>query len=174
MEGSARIRESLALAYWSRVVGTQAAAATEAESVRDGVLFVRTKSSTWSHELTLHKARLLLGLNRLLGGKIITDIYFRAQGITKTEAAVEPDTPTPEALAAVVLEPHEKAELRTRLQNLYYAVEDDHVRQTIAARLTAEARLRHWRLEHGWRLCIRCNVAHKTDYPLCPICRLCR
>lgn len=172
MDSAAKVRESLALAYWPRVVGAQGAAATEADSVRDGILIVRTKSSTWSHELTLHKARLLLGLNRLLGGKIITDIYFRAQGVEEKTEADDPETPTSEELDAIVLEPAEKDELRARLQALFYSVEDDHVRRTIAARLTTEAKLRHWRLERGWHVCPRCYAVHKTDYRLCPICRL--
>src|SRR5690348_15807652 len=107
MESAPRVRESLALAYWPRVAGAQGAAATRAESVRDGILTVRTKSSTWSHELTLHKAHLLLGLNRLLGGKIITDIRFRAQGVKQEETDEETDTPSAEELALVVLEPPE-------------------------------------------------------------------
>src|SRR5579862_6284348 len=78
MESASKIHESLALAYWPRVAGAQAAAATQADQVRDGVLIVRTKSSVWSHELTLHKPRLLQGLNRLLGGRYITDLLFRA------------------------------------------------------------------------------------------------
>jgi predicted nucleic acid-binding Zn ribbon protein len=173
MESAGQIRESLALAYWPRVAGPQAAAATEVESVRDGVLFVRTKSSVWSHELTLHKARLLTGLNRMLGGKVIQEIIFRARGVTKTEAPVEPDTPSVEELAAVVLERTEKAELRARLQELI-SVEDDHARKTIATRLVLDAKLRHWRLERGWHVCHRCSAVHKTDFRLCPICRLCR
>jgi predicted nucleic acid-binding Zn ribbon protein len=173
MDSAAQIQQSLALAYWPRVVGAQAAAASEADSVRDGVLFVRTKSSVWSHELNLHKARLLLNLNRLLGGKILQDIIFRAQGVTRTEEEPEPDTPSPEELAAVILEPDEKAVLRARLQDLY-TLENDRIRTTIATRLTLEAKLRHWRLERGWRVCARCTAVHKTDFPLCPICRLCR
>lgn len=173
MESAAKIRESLALAYWPRVVGAQAAAATEAESVKDGILIVRTRSSTWSHELMLHKARILLGLNRLLGGKVLADIFFRAQGVREPEPPPEPDTPTAEELAAVILEPAEKEELRARLCDLFHSVEDDHARRAIAARLTQEVRLRHWRLEHGWRVCPRCSALHKTDYPVCPICRLC-
>jgi predicted nucleic acid-binding Zn ribbon protein len=172
MDSGPKIRESLALAYWPRVVGAQAAAATEPENVRDGVLFVRTKSSVWSHELTLHKARLLLGLNRMLGGKLITDIVFRAQGVQKATPEEEPDAPSPEELAAVVLEPPEKAELRARLQDLH-TLEDDRIRNTIATRLVQEAKLRHWRLERGWRVCTRCSAVHKTDFPICPICRLC-
>lgn len=172
LDSAAKVRESLALAQWPRVVGPQAAAATEPEVVRDGVLFVRTKSSVWSHELALHKARILLGLNRLLGGKVITDIVFRAQGVTKKEEVEETDTPSSEELATVILEAAEEAELRARLQALS-SVPGDHARRTIAARLTAEAKLRHWRLERGWRVCPRCASVHKTEFTLCPICRLC-
>jgi predicted nucleic acid-binding Zn ribbon protein len=171
MESAPRIRESLALAYWERVAGPQAAAATEAEAVRDGVLFVRTKSSVWSHELTFLKSQLLLQLNRLLGGPIVHDIVYRAQGLTRLPEPADPDTPSPEELAAVVLDPAERIELGARLQALI-SIPDDHVRQSIAVRLTQETRLRHWRLERGWRVCPRCDVIHKTDHRLCPICRL--
>lgn len=172
LESSAKVRESLAMAYWPRVVGAQAAAATEPDTVRDGVLFVRTKSSVWSHELSLHKTRLLQSLNKLLGGRVITEIVFRAQGVRKKETVVEPELPSPEEMAAVVLEPFEKDELRARLQDLH-SLEDERIRNTIATRIMQEAKVRHWRLERGWRVCARCTALHKTDYEVCPICRLC-
>ena len=90
MESAAQVRESLAFAYWARVAGPQAAAATEVEAVRDGVLFVRTKSSVWSHELTLHKEKLLSGLNRMLGGRVITEIVYKARGVKKKPPEPEP------------------------------------------------------------------------------------
>ncbi|HZT41676.1 MAG TPA: DUF721 domain-containing protein [Chthonomonadaceae bacterium] len=172
LESASRIRESMAIGLWPRAVGPQAAAATEPEAVRDGVLFVRTKSSVWSQELVFLKADILTKLNRLLGGNIITDLRFRARGVSKAEAEMEPDTPAPEELAAVVLEPAEEAELQARLETLE-AMPGERARRTIAARLTTEARLRHWRLERGWRVCPRCATLHKTEFPLCPICRLC-
>lgn len=171
MDSSTQIRESLALAYWPRVVGAQAAAATQAEAVRDGVLFVRTKSSVWSHELMLHKARLLQSLNRLLGAQVISEIIFRAQGVKPPEAPSDPDHPTEEDLAALILEPHERDRLRASLEALI-SITDDHARQSIARRITYEARLRHWRLEHGWKVCPRCDSLHKTPYRICPLCRL--
>jgi predicted nucleic acid-binding Zn ribbon protein len=175
MESAQKLRESLALVYWARVVGAEGAAASEAESVRDGVLFVRTKSSVWSHELSFFKTEILRRLNRLLGGKVITDIVFRAQGLQKPPPRPpEPEGPSPEELAAVTLDPSEKAELRAQLQALFFRVKDDRVRRSIAARLTADAKVRHWRLERGWRVCPSCAALHKTDYALCPLCRLCR
>ena len=171
MDSSTQIRESLALAYWPRVVGAQAAAATQAESVRDGVLFVRTKSSVWSHELMLHKARLLQNLNRLLGTQVIKEIIFRAQGITPPEPPADPENPTDAELATLILEPHERDRLRTSLEALV-SITDDHARESIARRITLEARLRHWRLERNWKVCPRCDSLHHTPYRICPICRL--
>ena len=162
----------MAIGLWPKAVGPQAAAATEPEAVRDGVLFVRTKSSVWSQELVFLKGDILAKLNRLLGGNIITDLRFRARGVSKEAAEIEPDTPSPEELATVVLEPAEEAELQARLETLS-AMPGERARRTIAARLTAEARLRHWRLERGWKVCPRCATLHKTEFPLCPICRLC-
>ncbi len=174
MDSAAQVRQSLALAYWERAVGAQAAAASEAESVRDGVLIVRTKSSVWSHELALHKSRILQNLNRMLGGAIIREIIFRATGVTaKVEAVPETDTPTQEDLQRVALNADEKAELREKLNALIH-IPNDHIRQTIATRLTLDAKFRHWQLEHGFRICRRCDALHKTPYAVCPVCRLCR
>ena len=149
-------------------VGAQAAAATQAETVRDGVLFVRTNSSVWSHELMLHKARLLQSLNRLLGAQVISEIIFRAQGIAPPEPPADPDHPTDEELATLLLEPHERDRLRASLEALI-SITDAHARESIARRITYEARLRHWRLEHGWKVCPRCDALHgKTPYRICP------
>ena len=173
MESAGRIQENMAVVYWSRAVGSQAAAATEAESVRDGILFVNTKSSVWSHELTLYKARILTELNRLLDGQNIRDIVFRVKRL-KVEPSVETrDTPTLEELKAVQLEASERAVLRGRLEDLI-EIQDDNIRTKIATRLTLDAKLRHWRVANGWKVCHGCGTVHKTEYELCPICRLCR
>ena len=172
MNVSEQVMESLALAYWARAVGPQAADASQADNMRDGVLFVRTRSSVWSHELTLHKPRLIQSLNRMLGGRVVRDIIFRAQGMRKTEKpATEVDTPDAQELAAVVLDPDERAELRVALRKLF-TISDNRIRQAIGTRMTADAKLRHWRLERGWKLCTRCSLTHKTDFDLCPNCRL--
>lgn len=172
LESAAKVRESLAFAYWARVVGPQAAAATEVEAVRDGVLFIRTKSSVWSHELTLHKERLITGLNRMLGGKVITEIVYKARGIKKKPApVVEIDTPEQAELDAVILDAAEHAELQQNMRGLS-AIKSDRIRQVMASRMTRDAKLRHWRIERNWKLCRRCATLHKTDFDLCPLCRL--
>ena len=176
MDSASQVRESLALAYWERAVGGQAAAASQADSVRNGILFVNTKSSVWSHELALHKTRILQNLNRMLGGEIIKEIIFRATGFApkpEPEAKSDSETPTREELQLVILDAAEKVELRDKLNALIH-ITSDSVRQTIAMRLTLDAKLRHWQLERGWRLCRRCEAVHKTQFDVCPVCRLCR
>jgi hypothetical protein len=174
MDSAARVRESLAFAYWARVVGAQAAAATEVESVRDGILFVRTKSSVWSHELTLHKAKIVDGLNRMLGGRVITEIVYRARGVKKpVKAEAQPDTPEVAELDAVVLDPAEQAELQAHLRRLP-RIRSERIRAVMELRMVRDAKLRHWRIERGWSLCSNCAGIHKTEYELCPLCRLTR
>ena len=168
MESAPRVRESLALAYWPRAVGEMAAAATKPESVRDGLLIVRTKNSVWSHELTFYKVKIIENLNRMLEGRVITDIKFKAMGVKLKDKPV-PAMPSIDELNAVVLEDHEEETLQESLEKAAQ-LPSDHVRQVISGRLIQEAKLRHWRLEHSWRLCLRCSAAHNTSDDLCPLC----
>lgn len=170
MEGGLRLRESVAIALWGRAVGPQAAAATVAEEIRDGVLFVRTRSSVWSHELSLHKARLLSTLNSMLGAHLVKDVVFRARGVTAPPEQ-EPEFPSLQELESVELEPAEQEELDSHLDAIT-GMPDAKIRKSLASRLAQDAGLRHWRLEHGWRLCMRCGAAHHTEERLCALCRI--
>jgi predicted nucleic acid-binding Zn ribbon protein len=174
LESGTRLRESLALAYWADIVGPQAAAASEAETVRDGILVVRTKSSVWSHELTFLKAHILAELNRRLGRPLIKDVIYRAQGIKRTaEPAEDSGHPTEDQLKLVVLRGDELSALNRDLDELA-TVSDDKLRESVRGRIIRDRRLRRWRLDHGWKECRGCQAVHKTDGTLCPICRLCR
>lgn len=173
MESATKVRESLALAYWKQVVGPQAAAASEPESVRDGVLFVRTRSSVWSHELTFLKSHIMTELNRRIGRPVIKEIVFRAQGVKRTKAPEEPppDAPTDDELSRVQLLPEEQIALRDAVRGLVN-IADEALRKSVAQRMIRDRKLRRWRLEHGWRTCEACTALHNTEETLCPICRL--
>jgi predicted nucleic acid-binding Zn ribbon protein len=166
-----KVRESLALAYWAEAVGALAAASSEADCVRDGVLFVRTKSSVWSHELSLHKEHILRTLNERLGHAVIKDIRFRAQGIrARTQDTDGAAQPTEAELEATELRPEEQRELERGLGELA-AIPDEAIRRSVARRLDREHRLRHWRLDHGWRRCPLCSGEYTGETPTCPFCR---
>ena len=172
MEASTRIRESLAFAYWPRVVGDTAAAASEVEMVSNGVLIVRTRSSAWSHELLMHRVRILERLNKLIGAPVIKDIRFHAQGVVKPKVDAATPTPTPAELLKLILEPAEQEELNARLADLVVTIPNPDLRTRISTRVTNEFRLRHWHVAHGWTVCPHCLRAHNSGDELCEFCRL--
>lgn len=171
MESAPLIRQSLAIAYWPQVVGELGAKASRAEMVRNGILFVRTRSATWSQELALHKHTLINKLAKLLGPNVITDIVFRAHGIDEDPKSIFEEEPSVEELEKVALTREEQELLWARQAELQ-RIPNPRVREAIARRLDLDARLYHWRLERGWEACTRCGSLHKTAYSICPLCRL--
>lgn len=174
LESGVRIRENQALYLWAHVTGPQVAAASEAVSVYEGVLIVRTRSSVWSQQLSFMKATILAELNKRIGKPVLRDIVFRAEGLPEpapTETA--PEMPTEEELAAIQLPPAEEAALRDKLSQLQN-IADVSLRERLLRCIERDHRLRHWRLQHGWRVCRECTAVHKSEDELCPICRICR
>jgi predicted nucleic acid-binding Zn ribbon protein len=169
-----RIMESLALAWWERVVGEQAAEASEAESVHDGVLYVRTKSSVWSNELHLLKEYILKELNRRIGGNLIHDIVFRSRGMRKKVVSEdEKEYPSENELETIALTTEDIRELKLELLELK-KISDEDLQKHLEVRITRNRKLRRWRLNHGWKICSRCTAVYKEKEDICPICRLCR
>jgi predicted nucleic acid-binding Zn ribbon protein len=174
LPSSEKIAESLAFAYWERVVGPNAAAATEPERISDGVLIVRTKSSVWSHEMNVMKAHLIAELNKAIGRPVIKEIVFRAHGLKRKKAA-GPDNgqPTEEELKLLRLPAADQAALQIELDKIA-GIPEEQIRNAISRRIVRERKLRWWRLQNGWRQCARCSAPHDTGGKLCPICRLSR
>ncbi|HXG23207.1 MAG TPA: DUF721 domain-containing protein [Chthonomonadales bacterium] len=174
LESGSRIRENQALYLWAHVTGPQVAAASEAAGVRDGVLIVRTRSSVWSQQLSFMKATILAELNKRIGKPVLRDIVFRAEGLPEpAPAETAPEMPTEEELGAVQLPPAEEAALRDELTHLQN-IADVSLRERLSRCIARDRRLRHWRLQHGWRVCRECTAVHKSEDELCPICRICR
>ncbi len=173
MNSAGQIRQSLALSYWARAAGPAAARSSEAIKVLNGILFIRTKSSSWSHELNMHKTELMLNLNRLLGGKVIEDIKFRTDGTKWLEVVEQPADPSLEELDALALLPEEELTLQMNLQGLE-SINHPRAREALAIRMRRDAKLKRWRLAHNWKVCPKCTAAHTSEYEICPICRLTR
>ena len=172
MEGGQRLRENLAVAYWEQVVGPAASAASAADYARDGILHVRTKSSVWSQELALLKSHIIPELNRRIGRPAIRDIHFRAHGLKKpAEQAEPPPVPSAADLAAVRLTAAEAKALDRDLAILN-AIKDDKLRRAALRRATLFRKIRHWRLQNGWRICSECGAVHRELTMSCPLCRV--
>ena len=90
------LRPHLAKARWAEIVGPQVAGVTQVEAVRDGVLYVRVKNSVWANELTMLKDDMVRRLNAALGGRVLTDIHFKASGLARVKKApARPPEETP-------------------------------------------------------------------------------
>lgn len=71
-----RLRQYEVLDLWASVVGEQISKATEAESIRDGKLFVRVKHAAWRNELLYLKKEIIDKINGEMKQKIVKDIIF--------------------------------------------------------------------------------------------------
>ncbi len=71
-----RVAEHAAIRLWPQAVGEGIAAVAAPVRVRDGILFVKVKSSVWRQELLYHRRRILANVNKLVGERVIQDIWF--------------------------------------------------------------------------------------------------
>jgi predicted nucleic acid-binding Zn ribbon protein len=173
-----KVREYMAPSVWAEMVGPQVAASTEVEKVKDGVLYVRTRSAMWAQELTFYKDDILLRLNRRIGARatpIITDIRFLNRGL-RPKPEVEgppPLSPTPDELDDVDLSPRE----REIIEEGVACIGDEGLRERVRRVRIANAKLRTWRLDHGWAPCPDCGELAPPFFPYngevdCPRCRI--
>ena len=174
-ELSQALRPHLAKVHWAGVVGPQVAGVTQVEAVRDGVLFVRVKNSVWANELTLLKEDMLRRLNSKLGGRILTDIHFKASGLARAKKKSEPaqiPLPAEGELAKITL----SKEAATRIETTLATITDDGLRGRIREVMLRAARTEEWKRRHGWQVCGRCGamsepMANADPAPLCTVCR---
>lgn len=164
-----RLAQQQAVVLWAEVAGPQIAAATRAMYVRDGILFVTAKSSTWAHELILRKAALLDGLNRRLGRGVISDIRFSGRGY-REEAAEEksgPSLPGPDEWQQVELTGAE----RQSIGEAAGTIEDSDLRALLERVMAHGLRVRRWKEEQGWLPCKSCGLPHAGSAEVCALCR---
>jgi len=172
------LRPHLAKARWAEIVGPQVAAVTQVEAVRgEGILVVRVKNSVWANELALLKDDMLRRLNASLGGKVLSDIHFKASGLArapKKNIIFPISAPKPDDLARILL----SQEVRARIGATVEAIMDDAFRERIRQTLVRAARLEIWKQQQGWIPCARCGALAPlaaVPAPAAPLlCSLCR
>lgn len=175
-ELAAALRPHLAKVHWEGVVGPQVAGVTQVEAVRSGVLFVRVKNSVWANELTLLKDDMVRRLNQKLGGRVLTDIHFKASGLAKSKAKAAPPAspaPTPAELAKITLPKAAAAQIEAKLSG----ITDDALRGRIRDIMRRAACAEEWKRRQGWPVCRRCGALSEPEdraadiAPLCTVCR---
>ena len=71
-----KVKEFEAIVRWPEIVGESIADATTAETVTDGILFVKVINSTWRHELIYFKRQILSNIDNKVGYGVIKDIRY--------------------------------------------------------------------------------------------------
>jgi predicted nucleic acid-binding Zn ribbon protein len=174
-----KVREHTAPLVWAEMVGPQVAAATEVDRVKDGVLYVSTRSATWAHELTFYKADILRRINDRVGAAaqkpVITDIRFQNRGLRRKPGGEKPPPlhPTPEELADVEVAPSDLEKIEESIG----VITDEALRERMRRARRSEARLRTWRMENGWAPCPECGELAPPRFPYdgtvdCARCRI--
>ena len=71
------VEQQKALKLWGEIVGNKISKNTEPESVKNGVLVIKTINSVWKQELQIQKTEIIKKLNKRLKKNIIKEIRFK-------------------------------------------------------------------------------------------------
>jgi hypothetical protein len=78
-----KIRERECLSLWEEVVGKKLASASQADDIKNGVLYVSAKDSIWAQEIFNLKGLIMQKINQRMGEEIVKDIKVRAKPLKK-------------------------------------------------------------------------------------------
>jgi len=71
-----RLREADIVRLWRDIAGEAISAKTEAQKVKDGILYVKVLDAAWRNELTYLRMDLRNKLNEKIGKNLLKDIRF--------------------------------------------------------------------------------------------------
>lgn len=152
LEQGVKAKQSVSL--WERVAGPTVAAVTRADGIRGGILYVLTRSSAWSQELSMLREPLIARINTELETEAVQDIRFQVKPFPNAapEAAAPP--------ARELTDPEHAA-----LRALAARLED-----TEAGHLAALAEKQMRRLDAD-RVCDACGGPVRPNETTCPFCK---
>jgi predicted nucleic acid-binding Zn ribbon protein len=106
------VRENSALALWAEVVGEKTASATQADRVRNGIMYVTCRDSLWAQELHFLRPIIIEKLNERLGGEVIREIRLSGVGFRKTGRREEEESALPKQEEGPALTDRDLAEIK--------------------------------------------------------------
>jgi hypothetical protein len=171
-----RAEEVACLDLWAETVGDAIAEATRAEKFRDGILFVVTKSSVWTHELTFFKEKAIERMNDRLGRPLVRDIRFKVGNVQPLEMRLSQEemgeetarTERPETVTESMLTERARAQVEQALA----AIKNEQLKERTRQVLVRAAHRQEEKRRQGWSECERCGTLHPAGSRVCPLCRL--
>ena len=161
-----RVQEQACLLVWDEVVGEQVAGAAQPEFVKDGRMFVTTKSPVWANELTFYKSDMIARLNQRVGAPVLTEIVFKAGRVRKRPASGAPGESGEPNLEGIELTREELGKVEAAARAAGEAA------GAIRSLLATALRLEKWKRARGWTPCERCGSLQNTASGICPPCQL--
>jgi hypothetical protein len=151
---SASVREPIVLleAAWPDIVGPQVAKSSFPTRIVDGTLFVTTRSSGWSHQLSLLAEHVLRAISARLPNAGLTQLRFRVGTLPQRRRTAGGATATTRSRAIVAYPPAESApEALARF------------RKQVEGSNQAKR-------SEGWKECAECGALVAPRAQLCPAC----
>ena len=161
-----RIKEYTCVQLWDEIVGEQVAGAAQPEFIRDGKMFVITKSPVWANELNLYKPDIISRLNRRVGSAVVKDIIFKAGRLPKKKRISDEETSKKPNIEGIQLTDEE---LKKVEETVKAAGED--MSEDLEKLLTTSIRLDKWKRAQGWIPCKRCGTLQHASTGVCPPCQ---
>lgn len=78
-----KLKERQCLLLWDEVVGEKLASVSQAEDIKNGVLFVSAKDSIWGQEIFNFKGLIIQKLNAKVGEEIVKDVKVKVKHFKK-------------------------------------------------------------------------------------------
>jgi predicted nucleic acid-binding Zn ribbon protein len=156
-----QIIEQTCISAWDEIVGERIAAAAQPEFIKDGKIFVITKSPTWANELSFFKEDIIKRLNERVGGRPIKEMVFRAGKIEKKakENEIEPE------IMEIDLTGEEIKEVERAVKETAPELAGPAKKM-----LTEILKYDKWKQKKGWKPCKRCGALQNTENGICPPC----
>lgn len=165
-ELESRLKEQTCIMVWDEVVGEQVAKAAQPELIRDGRMFVITKSPVWANELSLYKKDMIARLNQKVGENVLKDIVFKAGRVSRKKHSSKQNQQTTPDLEGFKLSDEELS----RIESTVSAAGE--VSESMRNLMITACKIEKWKRSQGWTPCERCGVLRKSSSGLCPVCEM--
>ncbi|HAZ21907.1 MAG TPA: hypothetical protein DCY84_06045 [Firmicutes bacterium] len=170
-----KIKSYLILDIWPQVIGSALEGKTEAQAVKNGVLYVTCVSPPLAHQLSFMKRELLKKIAVQVGAGVIRDIRFQAGEIDLSRAGgkIHPGAKDRAPQKLEELNAEETAHLDLLRQELIEAETDPALESAFLKAVTAAKRVRKTRMKEGCQPCQRCGALLEQDSGGTSLCSVC-
>ncbi|MHB1455736.1 MAG: DUF721 domain-containing protein [Armatimonadota bacterium] len=163
-EMGTKIKENTCLLVWDEVVGDHISSASQPDFVKDGILFVLTKSPVWANELSFYKNEIIQNLNRKVGGNVIREIIFKAGKISAKKKPKKSGAFSGLSIEDIDLNDDEMEFIRNTASSAGEGA------QELMKLMETAAKLSKWRRLQGWLPCRKCGVLQNNSSGICGEC----